>query len=90
MRGLYPDSPLNLWTDANGAPRRQWSIFSAPNNGPFWTGARGYKFTAVGRRDLGRWGDHRLNAFHSVQQSWTWQFSTRFYEIGRASCRERV
>ncbi len=77
----HPDSPLNLWTDATGAPRRQWSIFSVPNNGPFWTGAHGYKFTAVGRRDLGRWGEHILNAFHSNQESWSNRQEYRFYEV---------
>jgi hypothetical protein len=62
---FHPESPLNLFTDANGAPRHQWAIFSVPNAGPFWTGGRGYKFTAVGARNLGRWGDHRISAFYN-------------------------
>ena len=45
---------------------------------PFSTGAHGYKFTAVGHRDLGRWGDHRLSVFYSRLDSWTVSRSARF------------
>lgn len=51
------------------------------NVGPSDQGARGYKFTGVDHRDLGRWGDHRFNAFYSNHESWNWQFSKRFYEV---------
>ena len=80
----HPDSPLNLFVDGSGAPRRQWAIFSAPNVGPFWTGAHGYKFTAVGQRNLGRWGDHRLSGFYSNQESWSNRQEYRFYEVDAA------
>lgn len=78
---LHPDLPTNLATDANGAPLRQWAAFTSLGGSPFSTGAHGYKFTAVLRRDLGRWGDHRLSIFHSRLDSWTVSRSARFYEI---------
>jgi outer membrane receptor protein involved in Fe transport len=78
---LHPDLPTNLATDANGAPLRQWAAFTSLGGSPFSTGAHGYKFTAVGRRDLGRWGDHRLSVFYSRLDSWTVSRTARFYEI---------
>ncbi len=78
---LHPDLPTNLATDANGAPLRQWAAFTSLGGSPFSTGAHGYKLTAVGHRDLGRWGDHRLSVFYSRLDSWTVSRSARFYEI---------
>ena len=78
---LHPDLPTNLATDANGAPLRQWAVFTSLGGSPFSTGAHGYKFTAVGHRDLGRFGDHRLSVFYSSLDSWTISRSARFYEI---------
>ena len=80
----HPDSPLNLYTDANGNPRREWSIFLTPNVGPFWTGARAYKLTAVGHRDLGRWGDHKLSGFYTYLESWSNRQEFRYYEVDAA------
>ncbi|MEY4089865.1 MAG: Ferrichrome-iron receptor precursor [Verrucomicrobiota bacterium] len=77
----HPDAPGNLLTDANGVLRRIWALNSSLNPAKTHTGARGYKLTAAGRRDLGRWGDHRLNAFFSDQESWSiGGDSYRFYE----------
>jgi outer membrane receptor protein involved in Fe transport len=78
---FHPDLPANLATDANGAPLRQWAVFTSLGGSPFSTGAHGYKFTAVVHRDLGRWGDHRLSVFHSRLDSWTISRTARFYEI---------
>jgi hypothetical protein len=44
-------------------------------------GARGYKVTGVAHRDFGRWGDHRLNAFFSDQQSWNQSNPLNAYEL---------
>ena len=78
---IHPDLPTNLATDANGAPLHQWAVFTSLGGSPFSTGAHGYKFTAVGHRDLGRWGDHRLSVFYSRLDSWTISRTARFYEI---------
>jgi outer membrane receptor for ferric coprogen and ferric-rhodotorulic acid len=78
---FHPDAPGYGYRDANGALRREWAANVAMNPLPFWTGARGYKFTGAYRRDLGRWGDHRLSAFYSYQESWTIQVPKRFYEL---------
>jgi len=78
----HPLAPTNLLTDANGAPWREWAFNASLQPAKTHTGARGYKLTAAGRRDLGRWGDHRLNAFLSDQESWTiGGDSQRFYEL---------
>ena len=77
----HPDATGNLFRDENGVLRKVWAMNTSLNVGPSDQGARGYKFTGVYHRDLGRWGDHRLNAFYSVQESWTWQHSQRFYEL---------
>jgi len=78
---FHPDHPGNLATDANGAPLRQWAAFTSLGGSPFSTGAHGFKLTAVGHRDLGRWGDHRLSVFYSQLDSWTVSRTARFYEI---------
>ena len=78
---FHPDATGNLYRDENGALKKVWAMNTSLNVGPSAQGARGYKFTAVAHRDLGRWGDHRLNAFYSQQESWTWQNSMRFYEV---------
>ena len=77
----HPDAPGNLYADANGVLRHEWALNSSITPAQTWTGARGYKFTAAAHRDLGRWGDHRLNAFYSDQHSWTIGNQTRFYEV---------
>jgi outer membrane receptor protein involved in Fe transport len=77
----HPDSPLNLYRDANGNPMHQWAINSTMAMGTTSVGARGYKFTAAGHRDLGRWGDHRLNVFFSDQQSWNQSVPFALYEL---------
>ncbi len=78
----HPYATGNLYVDANG--QRQWSMLSTLNPGALWTGARGYKLTAAAHRDLGRWGDHRINAFNSFQHSWIYNTNTRFYELDSA------
>lgn len=78
---FHPDAPGNLYRDANGVLKREWAMNTSLNVGPSSQGTRGYKITAVAHRDFGRGGDHRLNAFFSEQESWTSQFSTRFYEL---------
>lgn len=79
----HPDAPGNLFTDASGARIREWAINSSLNAGKTVTGARGYKFMAAGRRDLGRWlGEHRVSAFYTDMESWTLGGdSWRFYEL---------
>ncbi len=81
---FHPDAVGNLFRDENGVLKRVWAMNTSLNVGPSAQGTRGYKFTAVARRDLGRWGDHRMNAFFSDQESWSSQFSTRFYEVDAA------
>jgi len=66
----HPDSTANLYANPDGTLKREWAFFTALNPGPFWTGGRGYKFTAVGRRDLGRWGEHTLSGFYNYLESW--------------------
>lgn len=78
---VHPDASGYGYRDANGALQREWATNTTMNPLPFWTGARGYKLTAVYRKDLGRWGDHRLNIFNSYQESWTIQVPKRFYEV---------
>jgi outer membrane receptor protein involved in Fe transport len=79
---FHPYATGNLLVDANGAPRREWAFNSSLQPIKTHSGARGYKLTAAGRRDLGRWGDHRLNAFFSDQESWTiGGDGYRFYEL---------
>ena len=78
---FHPDATGNLFRDENGVLKKVWAMNTSLNVGPSDQGARGYKFTGVYHRDLGRWGDHRFNAFYSNQESWNWQFSKRFYEV---------
>lgn len=78
---FHPDAPGYGFRDASGALRREWAFNTSMNATPLWTGARGYKLTGVYRRDLGRWGDHRLTAFYSNQESWNIQVPMRFYEL---------
>ncbi len=78
---FHPDHPGNLATDAAGAPLRQWAVFTSLGGSPFSTGAHGYKATAVGHRDLGRFGDHRLSVFYTGMDSWVVSRTARFYEI---------
>jgi outer membrane receptor protein involved in Fe transport len=80
----HPDSPLNLFRDANGNSMRQWAMNTSMNMGNTAVGARGYKFTGVAHRDLGRWGDHRLNVFFSDQQSWNHSNPFNAYELDGA------
>ncbi|MBI4626583.1 MAG: TonB-dependent receptor [Verrucomicrobia bacterium] len=77
----HPDSTANLYVDANGVPKREWAILMQLNSGPFWTGARGYRATAVGKRNLGRWGEHTLSGFLSYLESWNNRQEHRFYEL---------
>jgi hypothetical protein len=81
---FHPDATGNLYRDENGVLRKVWAMNTTLNVGPSDQGARGYKFTGVYHRDLGRWGAHRLNAFYSNQESWNWQHSQRFYEVDAA------
>ncbi|MES2697077.1 MAG: TonB-dependent receptor plug domain-containing protein, partial [Verrucomicrobiota bacterium] len=78
---FHPDATGNLYRDEMGALRRVWAMNTSLNVGPSSQGTRGYKFTGVFHRDLGRWGDHRINAFYSNQESWNSQYSMRFYEL---------
>jgi len=78
---FHPDAAGNQYRDASGVLLRQWAFNTAVNATPLWTGARGYKLTGAYHRDLGRWGDHRLNAFYSRQESWAIQVPKRFYEL---------
>jgi len=77
----HPDSTANLYANPDGTLKREWALFTALNPGPFWTGGRGYKFTAVGRRDLGRWGEHTLSGFYNYLESWVNRQEMRFYEV---------
>lgn len=79
---FHPDDPRNLLKDANGNPAHQWALNAFPVPLPYYQGARGYKFTGTFHTDQGRWGNHRLTAFVSDQQSWTRQESWRYYEVG--------
>ncbi|MES2695978.1 MAG: TonB-dependent receptor plug domain-containing protein [Verrucomicrobiota bacterium] len=78
---FHPDDPRNLLKDANGNPARQWALNAFPVPLPYYQGARGYKFTGTFQADRGRWGNHRLTAFVSDQESWTRQESWRYYEV---------
>jgi outer membrane receptor protein involved in Fe transport len=78
---FHPDAPGNLMTDASGALARQWAFNTTMTATPLWTGAHGYKATGVYHLDLGKWGDHRLNVFHSMQESWQIQVPKNFYEL---------
>lgn len=78
---FHPDATGNLFRDENGVLKHVWAMNTSLNVGPSTQGTRGYKFTGVFHRDLGRWGDHRFNAFYSSQESWVSQFSMRFYEV---------
>jgi outer membrane receptor protein involved in Fe transport len=78
---FHPDATGNQYRDENGVLRHVWAMNTTLNVGPSSQGTRGYKFTGVYHRDLGRWGDHRLNAFYSKQESWNSQYSRRFYEV---------
>jgi hypothetical protein len=78
---FHPDAPGNLYRDENGVLKHVWAMNTSLNVGPSSQGTRGYKFTGVAHRDLGRWGDHRFNGFYSNQESWNSQFSVRFYEL---------
>ena len=78
---FHPDATGNQYRDEAGVLKKLWAMNTSLNVGPSAQGARGYKFTGVYHRDLGRWGDHRLNGFFSNQESWAWQNSMRFYEV---------
>lgn len=81
-RVLYhPDAPGNQWRDDAGNLRREWALNTTVNAREDELGARGYKFTGTYHKDLGRWGDHRLTAFTSEQQSWNIVRIQRFFEV---------
>ncbi|MDO8544445.1 MAG: hypothetical protein Q7S40_28735 [Opitutaceae bacterium] len=77
----HPDAPGNLYRDANGALLHEWAMNIQQSASPNTLEAQGYKLTGVYRRNLGRWGDHWVNAFVSQQDTSTLVQAFRFLEI---------
>lgn len=76
----HPYATGNAYRDEAGVLKRVWAMNTSLNVGPSYQVARGFKFTGVYHKDLGRWGDHWFNTFHSRQEQRSGQYSERFYE----------
>jgi hypothetical protein len=79
-----PDHPSNDYRDAAGNRIMEWAMNSAIGHSPSWVRTDGIKATIVGRRDLGRWGEHRMSGFYSRFTSDSNSRSVRWYEIDGA------
>lgn len=79
-----PNHPSNNYRDEAGNRIEEWAVNTSLQSYPYITGAQGLRLTAVGRRDLGRFGDHRMSGFYSNQRNWTVIRYARFYEIDDA------
>jgi len=75
-----PDHPSNGYRNANGNRIQEWASNTSIASNQFTTGAEGVRLTTVGRRDLGRFGEHRLNGFYSKQREWKLAYYGMFYE----------
>ena len=82
----HPNSPLNLYTDANGNRKGEWAMNNGQSSnsggaGVFWQGARGYRVALVARRQLGGFGTHALSVFQQDMWSWTGNVAYKYYEL---------
>ncbi len=81
-----PGAAGNLYVDpVTGQVGQKWAFNTSLVATPFFTGARGYRGAVAYQKDLGRWfGRHQANVFRQDMESWSNQYTTRFYEADNA------
>jgi hypothetical protein len=77
----HPDSTSNRYANPDGTLKHEWALLSGLNPGLWGTGGRGYKFTAVGHRNLGRWGEHTFSGYYHYTEAWSNRQDMRYYEM---------
>ncbi|MBL9189207.1 MAG: TonB-dependent receptor [Opitutaceae bacterium] len=77
-----PGATGNNYVDpVTGQIGQKWAFNTSLIGTPFFTGARGYRAAVAYQKDLGKWfGRHSANVFRQVMESWTNQYTVRFYE----------
>ncbi len=77
-----PGATGNNYVDpVTGQVGQQWAFNTSVVGTPFFTGARGYRGAIAYQKDLGKWfGRHQANVFRQVMESWSNQYTVRFYE----------
>ncbi|MEY2881241.1 MAG: Virulence-associated outer membrane protein Vir-90, partial [Verrucomicrobiota bacterium] len=77
-----PGAVGNNYVDpVTGQIGQKWAFNTSVVATPFFTGARGYRGAIAYQKDLGRWfGRHQANVFRQDMESWSNQYTTRFYE----------
>lgn len=75
----HPDAPGNR-APLRADGTRPWAMNVAPSGTARTEGAEGFKLTGVYRRNLGKWGDHWLNAFASQQDTYSIGETYRYLE----------
>jgi outer membrane receptor protein involved in Fe transport len=77
-----PGATGNLYVDpATGQVGQKWAFNTSVIGTPFFTGARGYRAAVAYQKNLGKWfGRHQANVFRQDMESWTNQYTIRFYE----------
>jgi len=77
-----PGATGNNYVDpVTGQVGQQWAFNTSLVGTPFFTGARGYRGAIAYQKDLGKWfGRHQANVFRQVMESWSNQYTIRFYE----------
>ncbi len=78
-----PGATGNGYVDpATGAVGQKWAFNTSLVGTPFFTGARGYRAAIAYQKDLGKWfGRHQANIFRQDMESWSNQYTVRFYEV---------
>ncbi len=77
-----PGATGNNYVDpVTGQVGQRWAFNTSVVGTPFFTGARGYRGAVAYQKDLGKWfGRHQANVFRQVMESWSNQYTVRFYE----------
>ncbi len=77
-----PGATGNNYVDpVTGRTGEAWALNTSVVGTPFFTGARGYRAALAYQKDLGKWfGRHQANVFRQDMQSWSNQYTIRFYE----------
>jgi hypothetical protein len=78
-----PGATGNNYVDpVTGRVGQEWALNTSVVGTPFFTGARGYRAAVAYQKDLGKWfGRHQANVFRQDMQSWSNQYTVRFYEV---------
>jgi outer membrane receptor protein involved in Fe transport len=77
-----PGATGNNYVDpVTGQVGQKWAFNTSLIATPFFTGARGYRAAVAYQKNLGKWfGRHSANVFRQDMESWSNQYTARFYE----------